>query len=48
MDDGLWLARMILAIATVIFALSVMRSANAEPAAAGCPLSMVQLPEFAG
>jgi len=48
MDDGLLLARMILAIATLIFALSVMRSANAEPAAHGMPLSMVQRSAFAG
>jgi ABC-type lipoprotein release transport system permease subunit len=33
MDDGLLLARMILAVATLIFALSVMHSANAELAA---------------
>jgi hypothetical protein len=37
MDDGLLLARMILAVATLIFALSVMHSANAEPAARGIP-----------
>jgi hypothetical protein len=38
MDDGLMLARMILAIATLIFALSVMHSANAGPAARGVPV----------
>jgi hypothetical protein len=45
MDDGLLLARLILAIATVIFALSVMHSANAEPAAHGMPLLMIQYTE---
>jgi hypothetical protein len=36
MDEGLLLARMILALATVIFALSILHSANAEPATRGC------------
>jgi hypothetical protein len=48
MDDGLLLARMILVVATLIFALSVIHSANAEPVAQGMPLSMVQFTEFAG
>jgi hypothetical protein len=38
MDDGLMLARMILAVATLIFALSVMHSANARPGAQGMPV----------
>jgi hypothetical protein len=35
MNDGLLLARMILAIAALIFALSVIHSANAEVATEG-------------
>jgi len=48
MDDGLLLARMILAIATVIFALSLMHSANADPVALQLSVIHGHFIEFAG
>jgi hypothetical protein len=43
MDDGLLLVRMILAVATLIFALSVMHSANAARGARDAPYQWFNL-----